>query len=140
MVTSLLVCSLKLKFFLDSLMLVLHLLLCLDPKVLSSMNETIDQSRMCSVGLLTTDCYDDLGNFIIQADDAGHDFIVTPISHTTFRRVLNEEKTTGEQDQRNWKDRPVFDRKDLVIQSAGKLKIIQSKCLRFQTKIINTIH
>ncbi|KAL9556073.1 hypothetical protein MBANPS3_002069 [Mucor bainieri] len=82
------------------------------------MNDTIDQSRMCSVGLLTTDCYDDLGNFIMQADEAGHDFIVTPVSHPTFRRVLNEDKSISEQEQRNWKDRPVFDRKDLVIQSA----------------------
>ncbi|CAO3625255.1 unnamed protein product [Mucor fragilis] len=82
------------------------------------MNDTIDQSRMCSVGLLTTECYDDLGNFILQADEAGHDFIVTPISHPTFRRVLNEDQSISQQEQRNWKDRPVFDRKDLVIQSA----------------------
>jgi protein arginine N-methyltransferase 5 len=98
------------------------------------MNDTIDQSRMCSVGLLTTDCYDDLGNFIIQADDAGHDFIVTPISHPTFRRVLNEEKTISEQDQRNWKDRPVFDRKDLVIKSAGKLESFKANTCVFRLK------
>lgn len=91
------------------------------------MNDTVDQSRMCSVGLLTTECYDDLGNFIIQAEEANHDFVVTPISHPTLGRVLNQDKSISEQEQRNWKDRPVFDRKDLVIQSAGNIPLISEK-------------
>ncbi|MBM6387978.1 MAG: hypothetical protein JSY10_29205 [Paenibacillus sp.] len=80
----------------------------------------MDMSRMCSIGLLTHDYYDDLDNFIVQAEGAGHDFVVTPISHPTLRRVLNEENTIDKESQENWKDRPVFDRKDLIIKSAGK--------------------
>lgn len=84
------------------------------------MTESMDMSRMCSVGLLTQECFDDLGNFIQQADEAGHDFVVTPISHPTFRRVLNEDKSIDVETQEIWKDRPVFNRNDLVIKSAGK--------------------
>lgn len=84
------------------------------------MSENMDMSRMCSVGLLTTEYYDDLGNFIVQADEAGHDFVVTPISHPTFRHVLNEDKSIDKTTQETWKDRPVFNRKDLIIKSAGK--------------------
>jgi protein arginine N-methyltransferase 5 len=83
------------------------------------MSESMDMSRMCSVGLLTTEYYDDLGNFIVQADEAGHDFVVTPISHPTFRRVLNEDKSIDKKTQETWKDRPVFNRSDLIIKSAG---------------------
>ncbi|GAA5801491.1 PRMT5 arginine-N-methyltransferase-domain-containing protein [Helicostylum pulchrum] len=82
------------------------------------MSETMDMSRMCSIGLLTHDYYDDLDNFISQAEGAGHDFVVTPISHPTLRRVLNEENTIDKESQESWKDRPVFDRKDLIIKSA----------------------
>lgn len=84
------------------------------------MTDQLDNSRMCSVGLLTTEYYDDLSNFIVQADEAGHDFVVTPISHPTFKRVLNEENTLDKETHAAWKDRPVFDRKDLVVKSAGK--------------------
>ncbi|KAI7891369.1 PRMT5 arginine-N-methyltransferase-domain-containing protein [Mucor mucedo] len=82
------------------------------------MSASMDLSRMCSVGLLTHECFDDLGNFIVQAEEAGHDFVVTPISHPTFRRVLNEDNATDKETQENWKDRPVFNRNDLVIKSA----------------------
>lgn len=85
------------------------------------MSVSMDMSRMCSVGLLTHECFDDLDNFIAQAEDAGHDFVVTPISHPTFRRVLNEDNATDQETQEIWKDRPVFNRNDLVIKSAGKL-------------------
>lgn len=78
----------------------------------------MDMSRMCSVGLLTHECFDDLGNFIQQADEAGHDFVVTPISHPTFRRVLNEDKSIDVETQEIWRDRPVFNRNDLVIKNA----------------------
>ncbi|KAG2236581.1 hypothetical protein INT48_000135 [Thamnidium elegans] len=84
------------------------------------MSESMDMSRMCSIGLLTHDYYDDLDNFIVQAEGAGHDFVVTPISHPTLRRVLNEENTIDKESQENWKDRPVFDRKDLIIKSADQ--------------------
>jgi protein arginine N-methyltransferase 5 len=95
------------------------------------MADQLDNSRMCSVGLLTTEYYDDLGNFIVQADEAGHDFVVTPISHPTFRRVLNEENAIDKRTHMAWKDRPVFDRKDLVIKSAGKQTCLLYQCIIF---------
>ncbi|KAI8331600.1 PRMT5 arginine-N-methyltransferase-domain-containing protein [Choanephora cucurbitarum] len=82
------------------------------------MTEAVDSSRFCSVGLLTTECYDDVGNFISQAEEAGHDFVVSPLTHPIFRRVLNENKQVDKQTHANWKDRPVFDRNDLVFKSA----------------------
>ncbi|KAI8984574.1 PRMT5 arginine-N-methyltransferase-domain-containing protein [Mycotypha africana] len=80
--------------------------------------QQIDVSRMCGVGLMTTDHYDDLPNFIQQAEEAGHEFVVIPISHPTFRRVLNENNSVETQAHEAWKERPMFNIKDLVIKSA----------------------
>jgi protein arginine N-methyltransferase 5 len=79
----------------------------------------VDPSRKCSIGLLTTEPFDDLGNFISHAEEQGHDFVITPISHPTFRRVLNEKGQMTKEQHAAWMNQPAFDRKDLVIRSAG---------------------
>lgn len=84
------------------------------------MSENNDISRMCPVGLLTTEYHDDISNFAVQAEESKHDFIVTPISHPSFKRVLDQDNT---QQHAEWKDCPVFDRKDLIIKSAGNWRI-----------------
>lgn len=87
------------------------------------MESTIDQFRACPVGLLTNDFYDNIGTFIDEASEAGHDFVATPIAHPGFRRVLHEDKKDINKDAVNqWRDAPVFDRQDLILQTAGNKK------------------
>ncbi|KAI7901883.1 PRMT5 arginine-N-methyltransferase-domain-containing protein [Cokeromyces recurvatus] len=82
------------------------------------MSDHIESSRVCSVGLLATEPLHDLDSFNIQANDTGYDFVVTPISQPSFKSVLNEEGIISDFDHDIWKDRPFFDRKDLIINSA----------------------
>jgi hypothetical protein len=98
----------------------------------SAMSENNDMSRMCAVGLLTTDYYDDIDNFGLQAEEAKHDFIVTPISHPTLKHVLNNDNP---EEHANWKDSPAFNRKDLIVKSAGK----QKKTVSFTFFLINFV-
>lgn len=73
-----------------------------------------DSTRICSVGLLTTDYYDKVESFIQQATEAGHEFVVTPIVHPRYSRVLRAKNNTS------WRDNPVYDRDDLVLKQASK--------------------
>ncbi|CAO3592434.1 unnamed protein product [Absidia cylindrospora] len=66
------------------------------------MDSTIDQFRACPVGLLTNDYYDNIGTFIDEASEAGHDFVATPIAHPGVRRVLHEDKKDINKDAVNF--------------------------------------
>ncbi|KAI9487100.1 MAG: PRMT5 arginine-N-methyltransferase-domain-containing protein [Benjaminiella poitrasii] len=83
------------------------------------MSDFLELSRTCSIGLLAIDPQDDMDSFNLQAEETGYQFVVTPISKPSFKKVLNEEKSINEIDHDNWKDRPVFDRNDLFITSAA---------------------
>lgn len=74
----------------------------------------------CSIGLLPNKPPTDVGSLIEKADLDGHDFVVVPIANPSFRRVLNENNEMSPEEHAVWKDRPVFDRKDLILNSAGK--------------------
>lgn len=71
-----------------------------------------DFSRACAVGLLTEEYFDNIDTFTAEAIEAGHNFIVTPIVHPTYSRVL---KAGNE-----WRDNPVYSRDDLVLKAASK--------------------
>ncbi|KAI9011953.1 PRMT5 arginine-N-methyltransferase-domain-containing protein [Phycomyces nitens] len=75
-----------------------------------------DALRSCPVGILTTDAFDNISSFIHQATDAGHDFIVTPISQPRFERVLGIDQPVNV--IQTWRDSPAFERDDLVLKSA----------------------
>ncbi|KAI9269072.1 PRMT5 arginine-N-methyltransferase-domain-containing protein [Phascolomyces articulosus] len=68
-----------------------------------------ESSRSCAIGLLTADYFDNVESFVEGAIDNGHDFVVTPIVHPRYSRVLKK----GEND--NWRNSPVYDRGDLVV-------------------------
>lgn len=88
------------------------------------MDPTVDQFRACPVGILTSDYYDNVGTFIDMASEAGHDFVATPMAHPSFRRVLHEDKKDKNKKAVDlWRDGPVFDRQDLILQSAGEVKL-----------------
>ncbi|KAI8339390.1 PRMT5 arginine-N-methyltransferase-domain-containing protein [Chlamydoabsidia padenii] len=89
------------------------------------MDSTFDQFRACPVGLLTTDYYDNIGTFIDEASEAGHDFVATPMAHPGFRRVLHEDKKDINKKAVDlWRDAPVFVRQDLILQSAASSDIV----------------
>ncbi|KAG0935754.1 hypothetical protein G6F57_010554 [Rhizopus arrhizus] len=75
-------------------------------------------SISCSIGLLPNKPPTDVGSLIEKADLDGHDFVVVPIANSSFRRVLNENNEMSPEEHAVWKDRPVFDRKDLILNSA----------------------
>ncbi|KAI8876437.1 PRMT5-domain-containing protein [Backusella circina FSU 941] len=72
----------------------------------------------CIVGLLVSEENQDLDYCISHANESGYQFIVTPITKPSFRRVLNEDDSMSPQEHDMWKEQPVFDRQDLVIRSA----------------------
>ncbi|KAI8099404.1 PRMT5 arginine-N-methyltransferase-domain-containing protein [Halteromyces radiatus] len=89
------------------------------------MTSPVDQFRLCPVGLLTNEYYDNIDTFVQEASEAGHDFVATPMAHPSFRRVLHEDKKDINKsaiDQ--WRNAPVFDRQDLILQSAGCSDIV----------------
>ncbi|KAF7731918.1 hypothetical protein EC973_007749 [Apophysomyces ossiformis] len=82
--------------------------------------DEMDSLRVCPVGLLTNDHYDNVSNFIHEATEAGHDFVATPIAQPRFGRVLGEDGIKNETLD-EWRDSPHFERDDLILKSAGRL-------------------
>lgn len=71
-----------------------------------------DFTRACAVGLLTEEHFDNVDTFTVEATEAGHNFVVTPIVYPTYSRVL---KAGNE-----WRDNPFYNRDDLVLKNASK--------------------
>ncbi|KAI8980873.1 PRMT5 arginine-N-methyltransferase-domain-containing protein [Pilobolus umbonatus] len=77
-----------------------------------------DMSRICSIGLMTTDCHNNFDEFFSKACETTYDFVATPISKPSFRQVLNEKNEMDSTAHKLWKNRPAYNKKDLILSSS----------------------